>query len=292
MTARQPAHASASPASIGRSARRQARPLAAAAALSGPIRRRFARAGLALGLLVAALSGCTPPELLTIRGALDSMRVKVDTMAVHDSLAFRMILEARKEVLEQRDILLSTRATTGSTTQQLYEQMGRLEAQLNEAIILMNRASARGTPPAQSTPPPGTGTPPSTSGTDIDPNDLYDQATQDLTQGRYALALQGFDEFVRRFGSHELADNAQYGIGECLFAQSKFDSAATAYQRVGENHPKGDKVPASLYKLALSQEKLGRASEAKQTFEDLVKRYPLSGEAQLASERLGKTQRR
>jgi tol-pal system protein YbgF len=222
------------------------------------------------------------------------MRVKVDTMAVHDSLAFRMILEARREVLEQRDILLSTRAATGSTTQELYEQMGRLEAQLTEAIVQLNRAGSRGAPPAQSSPPgtgsTGMGSPGTT--TDIDPNDLYDQATQDLTQGRYALALQGFDEFVRRFPSHDLADNAQYGIGECLFAQSKFDSAAVAYQRVGENHPKGDKVPASLYKLALSQEKLGRASEAKQTFEDLIKRYPLSGEAQLASERIGKTQRR
>ena len=51
--------------------------------------------------------------------------------------------------------------------------------------------------------------------------------------------------------------------------------------------PEGDKVPAALYKLALSQDKLGKASDSKKTLEELVKRFPLSGEAQLARERLG-----
>ena len=76
-----------------------------------------------------------------------------------------------------------------------------------------------------------------------------------------------------------------------MFAQSKFDSAATAYARVDSLYPKGDKVPAALYKLALSQEKLGRASAAKATFEALIRRFPNSGEAQLARERLGTKQR-
>ena len=57
---------------------------------------------------------------------------------------------------------------------------------------------------------------------------------------------------------------------------------------IGESlFPQGDKVPAALYKLALSQEKLGQAAAARRTLQDLVKRYPLSGEAQLARERLG-----
>ena len=59
-----------------------------------------------------------------------------------------------------------------------------------------------------------------------DPNQLYDQSAQDLTQGRYGLALQGFRDFLRRFPTSDLADNAQYGIGESFFAQSQFDSAA------------------------------------------------------------------
>jgi tol-pal system protein YbgF len=121
---------------------------------------------------------------------------------------------------------------------------------------------------------------------------MYDQSTQDLTQGRYGLALQGFRDFVRRYPTAELADNAQYGVGECFFAQSQFDSAAVEYARVERGWPQGDRVPAALYKLALSRDRLGQADAAKKTFEDLVKRFPESGEAQLARERLGGARRR
>lgn len=250
--------------------RRAGRP---AACGGGP---RGAAAVAWAGLALAALAGCTPPELLTLRSGLDSLRTVVDTLAVRDSIALRLIQETRREVAEQRDILLSTRATTGSTTQELFEQMGRLEGKLDEVMGRFQQVTQRVPPPPSGAPPGG-----------MDPNQLYEQATQDLTQGRYVLALQGFQEFVERFPATELTDNAQYGIGECLFATAKFDSAAIAYARVDSLHPQGDKVPAALYKLALSHEKLGRATAAKSTFEALVRRYPLSGEAQLARERLG-----
>ena len=48
----------------------------------------------------------------------------------------------------------------------------------------------------------------------------------------------------------------------------------------------------ALYKLALSHEKLADAAKSKSILEDLVNRFPLSGEAHLARERLGATRRR
>jgi tol-pal system protein YbgF len=158
--------------------------------------------------------------------------------------------------------------------------MGRLEGKLDDVMGRFQQISQRVPPPSAATSPQG------------DPNQLYDQAAQDLTQGRYALALQGFRDYVRRYPNAELADNAQYGVGECFFAQSQFDSAATEYARVEQGWAQGDKVPAGLYKLALSRERLGQKDAAKKTFEDLVKRFPNSGEAQLARERLGGTRRR
>jgi tol-pal system protein YbgF len=230
---------------------------------------------IALGAC-GALPACTPPSMLTLRGGLDSLRAVVDTMSVRDSITYVTIADMRREVAEQRDILFSTRATTGTTTQELFEQMGRLEGKLDEAMGRFNQATQR------SSPTPASGS---------DANQLYDQAAQDLTQGRYAMALQGFRDFVRKSPKAELADNAQYGAGECFFAQSQFDSAAVEYQHVVDDYPQGDKVAAAMYKLGLSQEKLRRTSDAKKTFEDLVRKYPLSGEAQLARERLGATRR-
>ena len=237
----------------------------------------FALAALAVG----AVPACTPPSLLTLRSGLDSLRAVVDTMSVRDSLALTAVQETRRELAEQRDILLSTRATAGSTTQELFEQMQRLEGKLDEVMGRFQQITQRAPTSTPSTTPGGP-----------DPNQLYDQAAQDLTQGRYTMALQGFRDFVQRFPTLELTDNARYGIGECYFAQSQFDSAATAYEQVDKLHPGGDKVPAALYKLALCQEKLGQQAVAKKQLEALVKRFPLSGEAQLARERLGTSRRR
>ena len=211
-----------------------------------------------------------------MKSGLDSLRMVVDTLAMRDSVSYRLLQETRREMAEQRDILLSTRASSGSTTQEMFEQMGRLEGKLDEAMGRFQQVSQRGRPGE-----PGT----------ADANQLYDQATSDLAQGRYDLAREAFREFVRRYSTVELADNAQYGVGECFFAQSLFDSAAVEYARVERLYPQGDKVPAALYKLGLSQGKLGRTAEAKQTFEALIRRYPLSGEAQLAREQLGTTKK-
>jgi len=237
-------------------------------------------AGASLLALALGASGCYSPQLLLLRSGLDSLRTQVDTLTVRDAIAYRVLEDTRRDLASQRDVLLSTRATAGSTTQELFEQMGRLEGKLDEVMGRFNQIAQRA--PATISVPGAQGAP-----AGVDPSTLYDQAAQDLTQGRYGLALQGFRDFVTRFPTSELADNAQYGVGECFFAEAKFDSAAVEYAKVEAGWKDGDRVPAALYKLALSQEKIGNASGSKKTLADLVKRFPLSGEAQLARERLG-----
>jgi tol-pal system protein YbgF len=222
--------------------------------------------------LLTALPGCVPPQLLTVRSGLDSLRTVVDSMVVRDSIAYQVLLDTRRELAEQRELVLSTRATAGTTTQQVSDEMERLDARLQEVMGRFELVRQHVAPPAAPAGP--------------DPNQLYDQAALDLTQGRYGLALDGFREYVRRFPATELADNAQYGVGECFFAQTQFDSAAVEYARVEAQWPQADKVPAALYKEALCQEKLGQDAAAKKGLEDLIKRFPLAGESQLARERL------
>lgn len=201
----------------------------------------------------------------------------MDTLRVRDSLSYAALAEARRDVADQKDILLSTRAATGTTTRELFEQMERLEVKLDEVMGRFQRVSDRG------------GFEP---GANANPGQLYDQAADDLTQGRYEMALRGFQTFVQNFPTTDLADNALYGVGECYFALARFDSASVAYARVDAEYPLADKVPAALFKLALSQEKEGKESDSRKTLEDLVDRFPNSGEAQLARERLGTARRR
>ncbi len=239
-----------------------------------------------LGLVVAmglGASGCYAPQLLRLQSGLDSLRTQVDTLAVRDGVAFQTLTDTRRELASQRDLLLSTRATSTSSARELSESLARIDGMLEDVMAKLRISSDRA-----AASPPAT-TPSATPGRAAGPDavTMYDQATQDLTMGRYAMALQGYRDLLVRHPQHDLADNAQYGVGECFFAQAAFDSASAEYARVDAQWPRSDRVPASLYKLALSQERLGRGQESRKTLEDLVRRFPAANEAQLARDRIG-----
>ena len=252
---------------------------------------RGRKAGWVAALLLAAASvtpGCYTAEMGLVKSGLDSLRTQVDMMAARDSVSAQLIADTQRDLAEQKDVLLSTRATATSTSRETAESLDRMEGKLDDImarfrIVSERQPSRPSSLPATPDSAAGTAKPAATGNS----TQLYDQATTDLTQGRYAMALGGYRDYLRRFPDTDLADNAQYGAGECFFAQARFDSALVEYKQVGTRWPNGDRAPAALYKVGLCQERLGRKDEAKQTFEDLVKRFPQSGEAQLARDRIG-----
>lgn len=251
----------------------------------------FRKAGWVPALLLAAAlgtPGCYTAEVGLLKSGLDSLRTQVDVMSARDSVSAQVIADTQRDLAEQKDLILSTRATATSSSRETAESLDRMEGKLDDIMARFRIASERqaprpASPPAQDS--SASTARPATTGSN--PTQLYDQATTDLTQGRYAMALTGYRNFLTKNPDADLADNAQYGAGECFFAQARFDSALVEYKQVGSRWPNGDRAPAALYKVGLCQERLGRKDEAKQTFEDLVKRFPQSGEAQLARDRIG-----
>jgi len=242
-------------------------------------------------LLLGALGapGCMTAQLTLLKSGLDSLRTQVDVMEARDSVSAQVIADAQRDLAEQKDLILSTRATATSTSRETAESLDRMEGKLDDIMARFRIASER-QPAKQAPPPPAADSsagPAKPATTGANPTQLYDQATTDLTQGRYAMALTGYRNYLAKNPDTDLADNAQYGAGECFFAQARFDSALVEYRQVGTRWPNGDRAPAALYKVGLCQERMGRKDEAKQTFEDLVKRFPQSGEAQLARDRIG-----
>jgi tol-pal system protein YbgF len=114
------------------------------------------------------------------------------------------------------------------------------------------------------------------------PRAIYDAAYQDLTRGNHGLAILGFQEVLAKYPTSELADNAQYWIGESYYAQKDFKQAMSEFQKTVQAYPQGDKVPAALYKTALCQQQLGDKAGARTTLQGLVEKYPQSEEARLA----------
>ena len=119
---------------------------------------------------------------------------------------------------------------------------------------------------------------------------LYQAAYQDLVNGKYELARQGFGQFLTRYPNSEMADNAQYWIGESYYAQNQHQEAARNFETVIYKYSGGDKVSAAMLKLAYSQIALNQRSTARRTLEKLIQEYPASNEASLARSRLSELQ--
>jgi tol-pal system protein YbgF len=120
----------------------------------------------------------------------------------------------------------------------------------------------------------------------VDPKQLYDAAYLDLTKGKYDLAINGFNNFLRYFPETEQAANAQYWLGECYYAKKNHTKAAIEFHKVLENYSTGTKVPSALYKLGLSLLELKSVQQAKKYLQELVDKHPGTQEAELAKQKL------
>jgi len=158
-------------------------------------------------------------------------------------------------------------------------------------------ADAGALPAAGAAPPPPSPGPAATApapGPGMSPQRLYDTAWADFTAGQWSLAIQGFETYLRTFPKSDLADDAQYNIGETYFSDVKFTEAIAAYDRVIASYPNGNMVPQSYYKRGLAYERLNQADKARQSYDLLVKNYPDSDAGRLARqavERLNRSAR-
>ncbi len=114
------------------------------------------------------------------------------------------------------------------------------------------------------------------------PEQLFALAYSDYSRGADALALSEFRQYAGTFPDSELADNAEYWIGEILYEQKKYQDAADAFSRVFDIAPKGDKAAIALYKRALALAEMGRRDEAVAQLNALVKAYPKRQESEMA----------
>lgn len=118
------------------------------------------------------------------------------------------------------------------------------------------------------------------------PDELYRTAYEDYMRGNYDLAAQGFAEYLRRFPSTELSDNALYWIGECHDAQDETDEALAAFSRVLDEYPNSDKAAAAQLKKGLLYLKKGDNGQGVIHLQYVVYEHPGTKEADLAREKL------
>ena len=125
----------------------------------------------------------------------------------------------------------------------------------------------------------------------MSPQRLYDTALSDFSLGQWALCIEGFETYLRGFGRTDLADDAQFYIGECRHKDNKLTEAIDAYNRVISNYPKGDRVPDSYYKRGIVLSELSQTDRARESFEILMKQFPDTELARLAKQQIDRLNR-
>ena len=131
---------------------------------------------------------------------------------------------------------------------------------------------------------PGAEAPPVAPG--VSPQRMYNTAWSDYTTGQWELSIQGFEAYLSAFPGSEQADDAQFYIGENLYADGQFRAAADAYEQVVLAYADGDVVAEALYKRGLALSRLDEPELARQAFELVVKNHPDNNMANLAQQQL------
>ena len=115
---------------------------------------------------------------------------------------------------------------------------------------------------------------------------LYNASKDSFDQGRFEESMEGFKRFLDRFPKSELADNAQYWVGECYMALKKYDRAIAAYEDVKKKYPEGNKVPDAMLKQAMAFLEKGDETSTRILLKRIVSAFPESDQAKVAEQRL------
>jgi len=245
----------------------------------------FAAIGTAGALMALATSGCAPG------GYYNRSQGQLDSLVVTQADMLRRIDRIEKKLETTREGVAGGRASSDARLGELSQRLGVLEGKIEESAerftqlnLKVDNVKQRLT--ATDAAAGATGQAARDTSGRVDPEDAYSAAYADISAGRYDLARDAFRLYLKHYPDTEVSDNAQYWIGECLYATGDFQGAIAEFKRVAEVYPKGDKVPAALFKAGVSQARLKHNEEAKKSFRLVIQRYPKSPEAALAKERL------
>jgi tol-pal system protein YbgF len=142
--------------------------------------------------------------------------------------------------------------------------------------------TAGGTAPPAPAPAPPVG---------MSPTRLYELAQADYAGGQWALAINGFETYLRTYPKTDKADDAQFFIGEAYQLDGKFKEAVTAYDKVITDFPNADRVADAYYKRGLAYSRLAQNDKARESFETVIQKFPNAEASRLARQVLDRLSR-
>jgi TolA-binding protein len=167
-------------------------------------------------------------------------------------------------------------------------RIGQLTTEVN-ALRQALQSGARTSGPVDAAPGGGAsggGAPPAGGGTLESPQTIWDMAYGDYTVGNYDVAILGFESYIRSFPKTDKADDAQVYICRAYIQDKKDDKAVDACDAAIRSYPNGDVIPEAYYYKGLALSNLKNLNGARDTWEELLRKFPDSNSAIQAKNRL------
>ncbi|MBZ5720497.1 MAG: tol-pal system protein YbgF [Acidobacteriia bacterium] len=120
------------------------------------------------------------------------------------------------------------------------------------------------------------------------PDVLYNNALRDFNAGKNELAVQEFSDYLKYYPNTDLAGNSYFYLADIEYRQGNYQQAAKDYDQVLQNFPTGNKAPSAELKKGFALIELGQKDDGIATLRHVIQRYPKSGEAAQARDRLHK----
>jgi tol-pal system protein YbgF len=135
----------------------------------------------------------------------------------------------------------------------------------------------------------GGGPPPATAA----PGDGADKASYQaafelLKNGQYDVAIAAFQKFLIIYPDSQLADNAQYWLGEAYYVNRSFPEALNAFQHLVSRYPQSRKLPDAMLKIGYCDYELRDYDAAKTVLTQVSTNYADTPAGRLAQQRLDK----
>ncbi len=168
--------------------------------------------------------------------------------------------------------------------EELKVRMGRLAQQVSDTQSVLQNLDARlaggaPVPVTDGSAPPAGGPPPSA---DV----LYSNALRDFTGGKYDLARQEFEEYLKYFPDNDLASNCRFYLGEINFRQGKYREAIADYDAVLDRYPRSFKHADARLKKAMALLEMGQRASALRELREVRRRHPGTEAAKQAEAKL------
>ena len=266
---------------------------------------RFAIAAAAVAAVVgsSSLSARDDPVELKLTD-LEARMIRIEKIVNNQSLIelANQLDQLRSETTALRgDIEQLRHDTDGAASRQkeLYVDVDKRLQSLEQAergAAFAPPPQTPSSPPASSAPPPHSAPATAAAGGAVaaapKPGVSDKQAYQtafDLLQARkYDEAAKAFTQFLSGYASSPLADNAQYWLAQSHYVQRQFNVALPEFQKVIDKYPQSSKLPDALLKVGYCQSELGNKSAARTALQQVMRQFPDTTAARLATQQLEK----